>query len=239
MSNFDSGPSIKSYNKFQDWFDFSKTGSIRVYSGKVDIGQHISSTLALIASKIVNINYDQVEIIRLDTDFTPNEGITASSLSVANSGSAIKAASITLKTNFINYALNHLNINNEDIQFENGVIKDKNSNKSISYWDYAETDDYKNTIIPEQFDEEVLKKITYANNQKIELKNIKEIVTGKYKYVHDINFPNMLHARIVRPHSYNCELVKINEDFKKRLIENNINLFVKGSFIAILSPDEF
>jgi len=239
MSKFDSGPSIKSYNKLQDWFDFSKTGSIRVYSGKVDIGQHISSTLALITSKIVNINYDQVEIIRLDTDFTPNEGITASSLSVANSGSAIKAASITLKTNFINYALNHLNINNEDIQFENGVIKDKNSNKSISYWDYAETDDYKNTIIPEQFDEEVLKKITYANNQKIELKNIKEIVTGKYKYVHDINFPNMLHARIVRPHSYNCELVKINEDFKKRLIENNINLFVKGSFIAILSPDEF
>ena len=171
MRKFDSGPSVKSYNKFQNWFDFSKTGFIRVYSGKVDIGQHISSTLALIASKIVNINYEQVEIIRLDTDFTPNEGITASSLSVANSGSAIKAASITLKTNFINYALNQLNINNEDIQFENGVIKDKNSNKSISYWDYAETDDYKNTIIPKQFDEEALKKITYANNQKIELKN--------------------------------------------------------------------
>jgi ABC-type taurine transport system substrate-binding protein len=63
MSKFDSGPSIKSYNKLHDWFDFSKAGSIRVYSGKVDIGQHISSTLALIASKIVNINYDQVEII--------------------------------------------------------------------------------------------------------------------------------------------------------------------------------
>ena len=26
------------------------------------------------------------------------------------------------------------------------------------YWDYAETDHYKNTIIPEQFDEKVLKK---------------------------------------------------------------------------------
>ena len=167
MSKFDSGPSIKSYNKLQDWFDFSKTGYIRVYSGKVDIGQHISSTLALITSKIVNINYDQVEIIRLDTDFTPNEGITASSLSVANSGSAIKAASIALITNFINYAVNQLNINNEDIQFENGVIKDKNSNKSITYWDYAETDDYKNSIIPEKFDDEVLEKISYANNKKI------------------------------------------------------------------------
>ena len=49
----------------------------------------------------------------------------------------------------------------------------------------------------------------------------------------------MLHARIVRPPSYHCKLIKINEDFKKRLVENDITLFVKGSFVAILSLDEF
>ena len=49
----------------------------------------------------------------------------------------------------------------------------------------------------------------------------------------------MLHARIVRPPSYHCKLIKINEDFKKRLDENEIELFIKGSFVAILSLDEF
>ena len=49
----------------------------------------------------------------------------------------------------------------------------------------------------------------------------------------------MLHARIVRPPSYHCKLVKINEYFEKRLVENDITLFVKGSFVAILSQDEF
>ena len=33
----------------------------------------------------------------------------------------------------------------------------------------------------------------------------------------DINFPKMLHARIVRPPSYHCKLIKINEDFKRLL----------------------
>ena len=49
----------------------------------------------------------------------------------------------------------------------------------------------------------------------------------------------MLHARIVRPPSYHCKLIKINEEFKKRLFENEITLFVKGSFVALLSLDEF
>ena len=125
--------------------------SLKVYSGKVDIGQHISSTLALITSKITGINYDQVEIIKLNTDLSPNEGITASSLSVANSGSAIKAASITLKTSFINYALKYLNIQKDDMLFENGIIKDRKSNISLTYWDFSKTDDLKNSIIPEQY----------------------------------------------------------------------------------------
>jgi len=222
MKQFNSGPSINTYNKLSHWFDFSNPGILRVYSGKIDIGQHISSTLALITSNITEIKYDQIEIIKLSTDISPDEGITASSLSVANSGSAIKAASIALKINFLNYALENLEIKNEDILFENGVIKDKNSNKTISYWDFAKTVKFKDLIIPEIFDENSLKKINYRNNQKIELKTINEIVTGKYKYVHDINFPNMLHARIVRPPSYHCKLIKINEDFKKRLFENEI-----------------
>ena len=70
-------------------------------AGKIDIGQHISSTLALISSKITGINYDQIEIIKLDTDISPNEGKTASSLSVSDSGSAIKAASFSLRKAFI------------------------------------------------------------------------------------------------------------------------------------------
>ena len=170
MKQFNSGPSINTYNKLSHWFDFSNPGILKVYSGKIDIGQHISSTLALITSNITEIKYDQIEIIKLSTDISPDEGITASSLSVANSGSAIKAASIALKINFLNYALENLEIKNEDILFENGVIKDKNSNKTISYWDFAKTGKFKDVIIPEIFDENSLKKINYQNNQKIELK---------------------------------------------------------------------
>jgi len=239
MKKFESGPSINDYNKLNHWFDFNDQNVLKVYSGKVDIGQHISSTLALITSKITGIKYEQVEIIKLNTDLSPNEGITASSLSVANSGSAIKAASIILKTSFINYALKYLNIQKEDMLFENGIIKDRKSNISLTYWDFSKTDEFKELIIPESIDEETLNTLNYVNNQKIELKTIKDIVTGSYKYVHDMTFSKMLHARIVRPPSYHSRLVEIDKAFKEKLKKNKIELFVKGSFVAILSTEEF
>ena len=57
MNQFNSGPSISTYNKLSHWFDFSDPGTLKVYSGKIDIGQHISSTLALITSKITEIDF--------------------------------------------------------------------------------------------------------------------------------------------------------------------------------------
>ena len=83
MNQFKSGPSINTYNKLSHWFDLSNPGILKVYSGKIDIGQHISSTLALIASKITEIKYDQIEIIRfllgnsVNIHATDNDGDSA------------------------------------------------------------------------------------------------------------------------------------------------------------------
>ena len=239
MTAFNSGPSIKLYRKISNWFNFDKNNVLQVYSGKIDIGQHISSTLALISSKITGINYDQVEIIKLNTDISPNEGKTASSLSVPDSGSAIKAASFTLRKSFLKYSLQTLNVDIDEIIFDNGIIKDINSNRSVSYWDFANTKEFNELIIPEEFDENEIKEFNYKNNQKIETKTIHDIVSGKYSYVHDLKFPKMLHARIIRPPNYYSKFVEIINKIEDKLIELDIKLIVKGSFLAILSPDEF
>ena len=108
MNTFNTGPSIRLYGKLKNWFNFSRNNVLQGYSGKIDIGQHISSTLALISSKITGVDYDQVEIIKLDTDISPDEGKTASSLSVSDSGTAIKAASFTLRKGTYSEHLSHM-----------------------------------------------------------------------------------------------------------------------------------
>ena len=83
------GASVKDYNKVSDWLSFEIPNKINISSGKVDIGQHISTTLALICSRELGIDINSIFVNKLNTDITPNEGITASSLSVGDTSFSI------------------------------------------------------------------------------------------------------------------------------------------------------
>ena len=54
-----------------------------------------------------------------------------------------------------------------------------------------------------------------------------------------MTFPNMLHARIIRPPNYYSKFVKIDDKILNKLKQLDIKLIIKGSFISILSKDEF
>ena len=231
------GASVKDYNKVSDWLSFEIPNKIKISSGKVDIGQHISTTLALICSRELGIDINSIFVNKLNTDITPNEGITASSLSVPNSGTAIRSASIIFKKNFLDFAAKSLNLNINNINLEDGVAKDPNSNASISFWDFSKTEEFLKLSIPEIIEIEDQKNFDHSSH--VETKFINSIVKGEYKFLHDLRFDDMLHARIVRPPSYFHKFLSINKAIYKYLKDHNLKLYIKNSFIAVLGNDEF
>ncbi|MGY9060176.1 MAG: molybdopterin cofactor-binding domain-containing protein, partial [Candidatus Puniceispirillales bacterium] len=80
MNQLSSGTSIQSYNFVSDWIIFDNN-MIQILTGKIDIGQHISTTLALITSRELDINIKKIEVVNVKTNLSPNEGFTAGSLS--------------------------------------------------------------------------------------------------------------------------------------------------------------
>ena len=122
MDQLSSGTSIQSYNFVSNWIIFDNN-MIQVLTGKIDIGQHISTTLALIASRELDINIKKIEVVNVKTNLSPNEGFTAGSLSVSQSGTALKAATITFRNSFIEYICSKHNVKLEDINLENGIVK--------------------------------------------------------------------------------------------------------------------
>ena len=66
-----------------------------------------------------------------------------------------------------------------------------------------------------------------------------EIMTGKYQFLQDLKFENMLHARIVRPPHYHCELEKLDPDVISRLEKENVFVIRDGSFLAVATKQEY
>ena len=75
--------------------------------------------------------------------------------------------------------------------------------------------------------------------QRVITHGMADMVSGRYKYVHDIKFPGMLHARPIRPPHYHARLKSLPTDIEKQFADKGITLVRDGSFLAVAGPKEF
>jgi len=60
--------------------------------GKVELGQGIGTALAQIAADELGVSFDRVRLVNVDTDFSPDESYTFSSISIEQSGPKVREA---------------------------------------------------------------------------------------------------------------------------------------------------
>ena len=84
--------SLHTNRRLSQWLRVLADGTIEVRSGKVDIGQGISTALAQIAAEELDLPLERIRMVVASTAFSPNEAVTSSSLSIQNSGSALRYA---------------------------------------------------------------------------------------------------------------------------------------------------
>jgi nicotinate dehydrogenase subunit B len=67
-------------------------GGIELMLGKVELGQGISTALAQIAADELGVAFDRIQLVTVDTDYSPDEAYTFSSISIQQSGPRIREA---------------------------------------------------------------------------------------------------------------------------------------------------
>ena len=85
--------SLKTNPLLSQWLRFEANGSVTVFTGKAELGQGILHALKLMAAHELDLPLDSVHIEAANTQNSPDEGMTSGSLSVQDSGLAIRQAS--------------------------------------------------------------------------------------------------------------------------------------------------
>ena len=83
-------PSLAANPILSSWISISAEGHVVVSPGKVEIGQGIVTALAQIAADELDLELGRVRMVRATTAGSPNEGVTSGSLSVQQSGRAVR-----------------------------------------------------------------------------------------------------------------------------------------------------
>ena len=75
------------------WLSFDAAGHVTVTPGKVELGQGILTALAQIVAEELDVALPRIRLRAAATPDSPNEGVTSGSLSVQDSGMALRHAS--------------------------------------------------------------------------------------------------------------------------------------------------
>jgi CO/xanthine dehydrogenase Mo-binding subunit len=216
------------------WIRINADGTATVFTGKVELGQGIVTALSQIAAEELDLPLARVAMISGDTGRTPNEGMTAGSQSVENSGTALRLAAAEVRGILVELASAKLEMSADSLSVADGVISAANG-KRISYGELAASLDLKReataTVRPKPVG---LHRIV---GQSIARFDLPAKVTGKAAYVQDMRLPGMVHGRVVRPPRYGSTLESVDEA-KARAIPGVIAVVRDGSFLGVIAERE-
>lgn len=232
-----SSPSLANHPGLDEWVAVGADGRISVKTGKVDIGQRISTALAMIAAEELDVPLGRIDMIRTVTGEAPDEGITSGSNSMMESGHAVRLASATARRHMLALAADHLGVDAETLEVDDGQIRSRDTNRSVSYEELQGDRPFGIDVDPAV---DVKDPQTHRIvGEKIAPLGLSDIVTGEYRFLHDIKMDGMRHARVVRPPHYKAKLTSLDDDVVTRLKDNGIETLRDGSFVAVAGPDEY
>ena len=230
-------PSLARHPGLDEWLSIGADGRITVRSGKVDIGQRISTAVAMLVAEELDVDLDRIDVVRAETGLSPNEGVTSGSNSMEETGNAVRLASATARNHLLGLAAQALDVDVGSLDVDDGLIQSRGTNRTTTYWDLAGGKPFDIPI-----DLEVEVKAPDALNKvgrHVVARGMTEIVTGQPHFVHDMKMPNMLHARLVRPPHYHARLEKLDDAVCQRLVDSDVQIVRDGSFLVVATEDEY
>lgn len=227
--------SLPDHPNVDDWLSFEIDGNVTVKSGKVDIGQRISTAITLVAAEELDVDPNRIVVARRETGKVPNEGYTSGSRSMVDSAQAIRLAAATARHHMLALAARELNGAAESLQVTDGVIRVPGTDRTTTY---AQLVGGKPLGITVDVDAAIKTPEAYTLfGRPFVSPGLAGLTTGATKYVHDIVLPGMLHARVIRPPHYNAKLKTLSDDIDDRLEGGK---FIRdGSFLAVAHSDEW
>lgn len=217
--------------RLDSWLRFHAEGHVTVTPGKVELGQGILTALAQIAADELDVALARVRVRAASTPDSPNEAVTSGSLSVQESGMALRHACADARAIFLSVASQRSGVSPGDLRVEDGSFVGPNGAVG-SYWTSADDALLDCEASPDARPKPAAaRRGTGISAPRIDLP---DKVFGATRFLHDLRLPGMLHARIVRPPARRATLLAVRDG----ALPGGARLVRDGSFLAVLAAEE-
>lgn len=215
------------------WIHIGEDGKVTVYTGKVEVGQNIRTSLSQMVAEELMVPLSSVTMIMGDTDLVPYDRGTFGSLTTPQMGPQLRKAAATAREALVEMAAKNWNTPATNLKAENGMILHNTANKKISYGELTKG---QQLLMPISDKVQLIE----AKDWKVAGKTVPRInertfITGKHVYVSDMKLPGMLYGKVLRAPSYGAKLVEA--DITKASNMPGVIVVKDGNFVGVAAPD--
>ncbi|MFL5619277.1 MAG: molybdopterin cofactor-binding domain-containing protein, partial [Gemmatimonadaceae bacterium] len=178
------------------WLHVDERGAVTVYTGKVEFGQGIRTSLTQHVAEELRAPVESIRLVMGDTELTPFDMGTFGSRSTPQMGMQLRRVGASARELLIGLAAERWKTDRARLVAENGRVVDKATKRSVGFGELTAGRKFTETI---RADVE-LKPAAQWTIAGTSLPKIgaRDIVTGKHQYTSDMRLPGMLHGRVLR-----------------------------------------
>ncbi len=219
---------------FNAYLRIAENGKVTVFSGKIEMGQGVITSLAQEAADELGVALESIEMVMGDTDLCPYDSGTYGSMSTRFFGPAVRAAAAEAKRVLLDLAAEQLKAPKENLSVENGVVFVTANKKSrVTFGQLA-----KGQKITRKLDgKAVTKSVSQFTVMGKPVKRTDALakVTGKARYAGDIRVDGMLYANILRPPAHGASVKNVNTLAAEKM--PGVIVVNQDGLIAVLHQD--
>jgi isoquinoline 1-oxidoreductase len=217
--------------ELEAWLHIGGDGKVTVYTGKVEIGQNIRTSLAQQVAEELRVPFSSITMVMGDTELTPFDAGTFGSRSTPQMGTQLRHAAATARELLLAMAAENWKAERSQLAAQNGAISHQKTGQHTSYAELTRGQKLIKTI----GDNPALMPAAQWQiaGTAIPKADGKAFVTGAHKYTSDMVRPGMLYGKVLRPAAFNATLVSLEMNGADKL--GGVRVVRDGDFIGVVA----
>ncbi len=217
------------------WIHIDADGRVKVFTGKVEVGQNIRTSLAQAVAEELRVPFDSITMIMGDTDLVPWDMGTFGSRTTPTMAPQLRNMAVAGRELLVEMAAQRWNTDASKLIAASGKVTTPDGSKSLTYGELTRGEALVKSVAGDP-------PFTPANEWRIAgtpvpKANGRDFVTGKHQFPSDIVRPGMLFGAVLRPEGYNATLQSLDTSAAEKMA--GVKMVRDGDFTGVVASDPF
>ncbi|HEY0606166.1 MAG TPA: molybdopterin cofactor-binding domain-containing protein [Herpetosiphonaceae bacterium] len=216
-----------------DWLHIAADSSIEVYTGKVEVGQNIRTSLAQAVAQELCVLTGSITLIMADTDRTPFDPGTFGSQTTPIMSRRLRAVAASARELLIDRAAARWQCDRGGLSVDNGQLIDRRTGRALSFGELTQ-----GQPLDQPYDPDApltpAHAWTIAGTDEAKVAG-RAIVTGAHRYTPDLLRPGMWAGAVLRPAAFGATLKTLDTSAAESLPD--VSIVRDGELVGVVAPD--